>query len=320
MLPRVARLWSDGPDRRFLRWGHVIRPIPMPGQPLLVHSRSMDPVIVRLRDLPMPDVVRSIKANWVEFYGALGRAPGAELSVGQHLSWMLTGIPDAFLNVVFRTDLPPDRAEEVVDEALSHFRARRITKLSWLTPGEDAGRLLVDRGLTFSEGVTGMAADLAVVPHSLPTPTGLSIVPVQDRASLRPWIRVMRVGFRTPEHAEPALLDVFAAILAVPQLRTYLALMDGRPVATSQLFLAAGVAGIYNVTCLPEARGQGIGAAVTLAPLSEARRRGYRMAILQASDLGYPVYRRLGFRDYGRLNEYLIDLPGEREPRGTSSP
>jgi predicted acetyltransferase len=59
------------------------------------------------------------------------------------------------------------------------------------------------------------------------------------------------------------------------------------------------------VTCLPEARGQGIGAAITLAPLLEARRLGYRISILQASHLGYKVYRRLGFQDYSKLNIYL---------------
>ena len=94
---------------------------------------------------------------------------------------------------------------------------------------------------------------------------------------------------------------------------TYVATLDGRPVATSQLFVGAGVAGIYNVTCLPEARGQGIGRAITLAPLLEARRQGYATSILQASDLGYPVYRRLGFRDYGRLNAYQLHA-GETGP------
>jgi predicted acetyltransferase len=87
-------------------------------------------------------------------------------------------------------------------------------------------------------------------------------------------------------------------------VRSYLALLNGQPVGTSQLFLSAGVAGIYNVTCLPEARHQGIGAALTLTALLEARIRGYRISILQASHLGYTVYRRLGFQDYGKLNTY----------------
>jgi len=85
----------------------------------------------------------------------------------------------------------------------------------------------------------------------------------------------------------------------------YLALLNGLPVSTSQLFLSAGVAGIYNVTSLPEVRGRGIGAAVTQTALLDARAMGYRVGILQASHLGYPVYRRLGFQDFGRLCVYL---------------
>ena len=264
---------------------------------------------MRLGDLSEPEVVEAIKANWFALYGHLGRAPGVELSDGPYLGWMLTGIPDAFLNVVFRTDLPRDHPGEVIDEALNHFKTRGVAALSWLTPSSDVGQLLVSRGLTFEEGGTGMAADLATVPDGPMPPAGLSIGAVEDEASLEAWVRLTRIGFGIPEFAERRLLEVFGAVRSAPQSQAYLALMDGQPVATSQLFLGGGVAGIYNVTCLPEARGRGIGTAVTLAPLVEARSRGYRMAILQASDLGYPVYRRLGFRDYGRLNEYLFTGP-----------
>jgi GNAT superfamily N-acetyltransferase len=264
----------------------------------------MDLGPARLRELPAPDVLPAIRANWTEYYIHLGRAPGVELSEGPHLSWTLTGIPDPFLNVVFRTNLPLDDPGSVVAEALAHFRAKGIPTLSWLAPAPDVGPHLLSRGLTFSEGGRGMAADLAALPDGPPTSPGLAIVAVEDRASFQSWVHVMRTGFGTPEVAESDLLEVFAAIGSGPHMRTYLALMDGQPVATSQVFLAAGVAGIYQVTCLPEARGRGIGTAVTLAALLEARRRGYATAILQASDLGFPVYRRLGFRDYGRLNEY----------------
>jgi GNAT superfamily N-acetyltransferase len=272
----------------------------------------MDPGRARLHELPASDVLHAIRANWIAYYTQLGQAPGVELSEGRHLSWTLTGIPDPFLNVVFRTDLPREEPASVVDEALAHFRSKGISTLSWLGPAPEVGPLLLSRGLTFSEGGLGMAADLATVPDGLPTAPGVEIVAVEDRAGFRSWIHVMRIGFGTPEAAEPDLLEVFAAIGSGPHMLTYLATMDGQPVATSQVLLAAGVAGIYQVTCLPEARGRGIGTAVTLAALREARRRGYATAILQASDLGDPVYRRLGFRDYGRLNEYRYR--GEQHP------
>jgi GNAT superfamily N-acetyltransferase len=130
-------------------------------------------------------------------------------------------------------------------------------------------------------------------------------VPVENSVTLQQWIHVASLGFEVPEEYENIWHDFFVETVFDLPFRTYLALLNGEPVATSQLFLSAGVAGIYNVTCIPEARGQGIGAAITLAPSLAARGMGYRIAILQASDLGARVYRRLGFQDFGKRNIFL---------------
>ena len=262
-----------------------------------------------LSDFSVRTLVRAIKANWADYYSYLGRSPSAELSVGPYLTWFLTGIPDSFLNVVLRTQLPSDHADEIIHEALAHFRSKGITQLSWWaetdTPRTDLDKHLAPLGLTFNEGGTGMAADLVALHEDLPTPDGLTITLVDDTATLRQWIHITRIGFEIPEHGESRLFDLFADFAFEMPVRTYLAVLNGQPVGTSQLFLSAGVAGIYNVTCLAEARQQGIGAAITLAPLLEARKLGYRISILQASHLGYKVYRRLGFQEYGKLNIYL---------------
>jgi hypothetical protein len=56
------------------------------------------------------------------------------------------------------------------------------------------------------------------------------------------------------------------------------------------------------VTCLAEARGQGVGTAVVLMPLLAVWELGYRLAILQVSSMGYNVYRWTGFQDFGKLS------------------
>ena len=56
-------------------------------------------------------------------------------------------------------------------------------------------------------------------------------------------------------------------------------------------------AGVYNVVTLPAHRGKGYGASVTWAVVAEGARRGCTHAVLQASESGYPVYRRMGFID-----------------------
>ncbi|KAB8314617.1 GNAT family N-acetyltransferase [Tolypothrix campylonemoides VB511288] len=75
-------------------------------------------------------------------------------------------------------------------------------------------------------------------------------------------------------------------------------------VATSELFLAGGAAGIYNVATLEKFRNRGIGTAITLAALQDAYRVGYQTATLQASEAGKNIYSRLGFRQHCKFNVY----------------
>ncbi|MCL6648920.1 MAG: hypothetical protein K6U89_11360 [Chloroflexi bacterium] len=60
----------------------------------------------------------------------------------------------------------------------------------------------------------------------------------------------------------------------------YLGYLDGRPVASSNLFLRAGLAGVQFVATLAEGCGQGLAGAMSLAPLLEARQMGYRIGML----------------------------------------
>jgi GNAT superfamily N-acetyltransferase len=254
-------------------------------------------------------VKSAIRANWEAYHYCLGRSPNAEFSTGRYLTWLVTNLPDYFMNLVVCTHLPSEGLDDLIERALAHFRSLNIRKLSWVgregVPQAEMKRALLAHGLTFRETyATEMAVDLSSLPEDLPELPGFRIVPVVDGFSLKRWIYIASIGFRIGEEFEGAWYELFADAIYDRRFRTYLALLDGKPVGTSQLFVSEGVAGIYNVTCIPEARGRGIGSAVTLAPLLEARKLGYRIGILQASKQGYRVYRRLGFQDFGNLSVF----------------
>jgi ribosomal protein S18 acetylase RimI-like enzyme len=121
---------------------------------------------------------------------------------------------------------------------------------------------------------------------------------------LRQWAHAGSVGLGYSDATRSAIFDAYADLGLDLPWRLYLGLLHGEPVATSGLFLGAGVAGIYWVATVPEARRQGIATSVTLAALREARVMGYRIAILHATEMGLGVYRRLGFQEYCKMSHY----------------
>jgi ribosomal protein S18 acetylase RimI-like enzyme len=149
-----------------------------------------------------------------------------------------------------------------------------------------------------------MAADLLALNEDLPVPAHLAIEHVQDAETLRTWAHAAYEGLGLPISSVQSGIDLFAGLGCELPVRNYLGVLQGKPVATSQLFLGARVAGIYVVSTLPEARRQGIGTAMTLAPLRDARSMGFRVGILHSSPMGVGMYRRLGFREYCRMSHH----------------
>ena len=274
-------------------------------------SISIDAMHDILGDFSATELVKtSVKANWENYHYCLGRAPSVELSVGRYLTWLVTNMPNHFMNLVVCTDLPSDGVDELIKSALWHFKSLNIQKLSWLVDQEvsavEIRNHLLANGLTFRESyATEMAVDLDVLPQAPSLPDGLQIVQVEDDTLLRKWIHTASVGFGVPPEVEDIWFDFFNYVACGLPFRTYIALLNNKAVGTSQLFTSAGVAGIYNVSAIPEARGMGVGSAITLAPLLEARKLGYKVGVLQSSQMGYKVYRRLGFQDFGKLSVFL---------------
>ncbi len=125
--------------------------------------------------------------------------------------------------------------------------------------------------------------------------------------TLKQWFHAFSLSFELPEFVGQAIFDIEVSSDAWQHLRRrfYIGLLNGEPVATAMLFLGAGVASVYSIGVLPAARGQGIGTAMTLASLREARAMGYRIGILHASQMGLGMYRRLGFQEYCSVSDYI---------------
>ena len=246
-----------------------------------------------------------MEANVQQAWIRLAHGLGAEVHEEPEALWFLSRLPFHLANGIVRTHF----AEHVVEERLKQLTAYHLP-IAWLVSSSTRPASLgtcLERNGWIREDAPGMALDLRSLDEPLSLPSQLTITRVSNEEQLNIWLRVMTVGSEIPEEGLNLLLDVVAkrGMAEDSTIHYYLGILDGRPVATSLLYFGGGVAGIYNVATLPEVRRQGIGRALTVAPLLHAHTLGYRIGVLQASPMGLNLYRRLGFREYCTFQAYF---------------
>ncbi len=274
-----------------------------------------------LQDMSASALSDAIEENFWELIKLFRHSSLVDLHVGPDIHWLITGIPIPLFNVVGRANLAPDAVDSEIEAAIGRGRSRNVP-VSWRTGATtkltDLGADLERHGFTFGWEQPGMAVDLLELNENLPDPTGLVIERVGDADSLAHFCHIAVACFGIPASAEGAFRDIWDSVGVGSELplRHYLGWLDGKPVATSSLMVGTCVAGIYIVATLPEARRKGIGAAMTLVACREGRALGYRVAVLEASEKGYGVYQKLGFREICKTDFYVwkAEQPGATPP------
>lgn len=133
-------------------------------------------------------------------------------------------------------------------------------------------------------------------------PAELRIHEVVDQSMLEVFERTLVDGYPMPD-MQPYRWGMFydERVLGGPT-RLWLGFVDGDPVATAAAHVAGGVNNVEMIATLDGWRGRGYGAKLTWAATTADPSLP---AILIASDLGRPVYERLGYAALTRWTMWL---------------
>lgn len=242
-------------------------------------------------------LARELEANWVGVYRQLCAAvPGATTRQIGGLAVAATGVPIHAFNVGMAFD-PLAEASDVVSEAVAFFDRAHVPFLLILRAGVDpaAERAATDRGLRILETLPGMA--LSPVPDdtgSRAAAAGLDVREATDERTLADFHAVLAAGFGLPLAAlQQAMgLDVLGSVAG----GNFVGYADGRAAAASVGWMEGETVGVYNVATLEGFRRRGFGEAMTWRAVAAGVESGATLAVLQASEMGRPVYERMGFR------------------------
>ncbi|HSL27980.1 MAG TPA: GNAT family N-acetyltransferase [Anaerolineales bacterium] len=286
-----------------------------------------DPI---LRNATDEELGLAVFENLYALFRAMAQClPDGQLKEEEKLSRHLTFPTNPMFKGVWRTRLSPEEADTGIDDTIAWFKDQGAPYFFWWTGGDtspaDLEERLAKRGLISMEqqtqelakgilstqqGAPCMVTELTNLNESIlsQTPEDFAIREVSKEAELYDFKRVFVETYEIPEWAGQAWVDATLSIgIGKTPWRLFVGYVNHKPVATNLLFNGGGVASVYAIATVPAARGKGIGAAITLQPLLEGREEGqYQYAVLFSSEMGVPVYKRIGFRMTDvRINRYL---------------
>lgn len=202
----------------------------------------------------------------------------------------------------------PREATAAVARALAWYERRGAPFHLLLRAGADAPLVAAARARGLAEAAREPSMLLAPLPPGRPLPPGLVV-----RAAVRAEDVALYAAVDGPAWREVAL-GLARSTDGAAGFTMLLGLIGGEPVGTALAVVTGDLVGVYNVNVDPRFRRRGFGDALTRAAIAVGESAGCRAAALQATAMGYPLYKGMGFET---VEEYVSFAPPDA--RGPSA-
>jgi GNAT superfamily N-acetyltransferase len=230
----------------------------------------------------------TLLASWEAYAcGAVGaavkRLPGVTVAV-------FPNEPEraVYNNALLHRDLGPGERSDAVDAMETAYAAAGLTRFAaWVHESDRAMRGELERR-GYALDTTTRAMGMALDDIRLPCPE----IPLGTAG----WREYLKMEGLPPD---------FLATADHAAFRLLVARDDGEIVAAALAYDFGDDCGIYNVGTVERARRRGLGTALTTAQVHDARVRGCQTANLQSTQMAERMYAAVGFRDLGRILEYV---------------
>ena len=194
-------------------------------------------------------------------------------------------------NALLDRDLGRTERAAAVDAMAAAYGSAGIERYTaWVHECDEGMRAeLSGRGYTIAESTLAMGMSLDAISLTLPE---VELGPL-DWPEYLAHLEAAGVPAGLLSSADPSAFHTLGARHA------------GASVATAIAFDHHGDCGIYNMSTVETARRRGLGTALTARHIHDAAERGCSTASLQSTAMAERVYAAVGFRELGRILEYV---------------
>lgn len=251
-----------------------------------------------------------MEQNYINGFKLLSGINGAEFSENEALAEFFSGYQVSWMNGVFRIDGACKDLDEIINRTLNRYAGKcpMIWRVGALTNrSELVAELLLSKGLQFGGSEPGMVLDATKLQFSESLPD-ITVRNIDDVRHIPDWLEQFAAVFDLPEDAKSHFGMYMQSQVGNAQNEAwFVGCIEDVPICTSYYLIDSGVTMIYNVGTLPEYRNKGCARRVVEATISHAMTKSKNPITLYASDMGRPLYEKMGFVETYRFNEYVLN-------------
>jgi ribosomal protein S18 acetylase RimI-like enzyme len=234
------------------------------------------------------------------FYAEFAASPGSSTGNVGGASWFHTGLSSPMYNGLFGLG--------DTSRAVTLARSWSSPWQWWVPHGTDGAaaleRQLSEAGLKCAATVPGMVCAIRDLPPG--RAADLTVEIVRTDAQFDAWASVFADAFGMSAEGAETMRKAHRWSCSNLASRVYVLISrDGEAIATGLLHTSPRVAGVYGIAVRRAYQRQGIGRLATLLTV-QAVESGATLAVLQATQEGFPVYQKLGFRTLCHFNQWRL--------------
>lgn len=258
-----------------------------------------------MHDLADANLIEAVRehARWQEPCELI-EAEGVLLMAGAN------AFPGAFRNCALRVD-PGVPAQEVLARAQAFFKrhGRAWTLLARASRDGDLIAHLQAAGMAVLADSPCMLVEAPVVEGVIPE--GIRIESMTELRQVQDVVRINAEAYealRLPAAETHVFFGKPQALLS-PRVTGFVAYRGDEPVSTALTLHSGEGAGVYWVGTAASAQRMGLAELCTRLASNAGFAAGARVVTLQASPLGEPIYRRMGYTVYDRQLRFRFPAP-----------
>lgn len=199
-------------------------------------------------------------------------------------------------------------SDQEIETAVNHFEDKKLSYTIWIAKNQlndKVKSILATLGMLSTESTPGMKLNLSdfksVSEYSLP-----EIKIVSTAEELNSYAYMLSDLWKPRDENVTTYYNQISRIILenILPIQYALYLKDGIPVGGVEICITKDTLGIYGLVTIDSHRREGIGTALMHYALTLGKSKDLVTAVLQSSESGFTIYKKLGFKIMTEYFEY----------------